>query len=115
MEDKKFTLDKVAKFAENAAAQNGWILNPDEDFRDSVVEGLFSNYEQFGYFQCPCREAWGEKAKDRDVICPCEYCAADVKEFGHCYCGLYMSESFISSGEEPGSIPERRPPDLSVE
>ena len=113
MPGKKLTLEKVALFTRNAADKNGWLVNPDDDFRESVVEGLFSNYEQFGYLQCPCREAWGERERDRDVICPCDYCDSDVEEYGHCYCGLYVSESFVKSGKEPSSIPERRPPELA--
>ncbi len=115
MGEKKLAIENVVRFAENAADRNGWVLNPDTDFRDSVIEGLYNNYQQFGYFQCPCREAWGEREKDRDVICPCKYCAEDVREFGHCYCGLYMSESFAGSGKEPASIPERRASGLAPE
>jgi ferredoxin-thioredoxin reductase catalytic subunit len=115
MSEKKLTLEQVATFAENAARKNGWLLNPDPDFRESVIEGLHSNYLQYGYLLCPCREAWGEHDKDRDVICPCDYCADDVKDFGHCYCALYMSAEFVDSGADPGSIPERRSPELSPE
>jgi ferredoxin-thioredoxin reductase catalytic subunit len=110
-----YPIEKVKLFAENAAARNGWALNPDEDFRLSVIEGLFENLKQFGYFLCPCREGWGELEKDRDIVCPCSYCQDDIDEFGHCYCALYVSEKFIKSGAEPGSIPERRDPDLSPE
>ncbi|MDC7227521.1 MAG: ferredoxin-thioredoxin reductase catalytic domain-containing protein [Spirochaetales bacterium] len=115
MAAKKLNLDDVAAFTKKAAEKNGWVLNPDSDFRESVEEGLYNNYLQYGYLICPCREAWGEKDKDRDVVCPCDYCADDVKEFGHCYCGLYMSAEFVASGEEPGSIPERRSPELTPE
>ena len=112
MSDNKFTLENVKKFSLKTAALRGWIANPDVDFRESVEEGLFENYKQYGYLVCPCREAWGVREKDRDIICPCDYCADDIEEFGHCYCALYLSEAFIKSGEEPGSIPERRPQEL---
>jgi ferredoxin-thioredoxin reductase catalytic subunit len=112
MSDSKIDLDNVKEFSENAASKNGWAVNPDSDFRESVEEGLFENYKQYGYLVCPCREAWGERDKDRDIICPCTYCDDDIAEFGHCYCALYVSEVFIASGEEPGSIPERRAEEL---
>ena len=115
MSEKKLTLEQVSVFTEKAAEKNGWKLNPEADFLESIVEGLHSNYLEYGYLLCPCREAWGDREKDRDVVCPCDYCAEDVKEFGHCYCGLYMSAEFIESGEEPGSIPERRPSELIPE
>lgn len=112
MADKKLKLENVAKFAENVSSKNGWVLNPDPDFRDSVVEGLYNNYLEYSYMICPCREAWGDRDKDRDVVCPCDYADDDVNEFGHCYCALYMSADFVDSKEEPGSIPERRPSKL---
>ncbi len=108
MGGKKLSLDDIHKFAENVASRNGWLVNPDTDFRDSVVEGLFNNYGSLGYMLCPCRESWEDREKDRDVICPCDYCSDDIAEFGHCYCGLYVSEEFAKSGEEAGSLPERR-------
>ncbi len=113
MAKKEMNLDDVVKFTRNAASMHGWAVNPEEDFHLSIAEGLLVNYNRYGYFQCPCREAWGEREKDRDVICPCSYCADDIKEYGHCYCALYMSEDFIKSGAEPGSIPERRPDELA--
>ena len=112
MGGRKLTLENVHKFAQNAAAKNGWVLNPDPDFLESVVEGLFNNSEQFGYLLCPCRESAGSRESDRDIICPCDYAGDDIKEFGHCYCALYMSEEFVKSGEDPSSIPERRPEEL---
>ncbi|HAK44737.1 MAG TPA: ferredoxin:thioredoxin reductase [Spirochaeta sp.] len=115
MADNKLTIEQISTFTEKAASKNGWVLNPDAEFRESIVEGLHNNYLQFGYLICPCREAWGERDKDRDVICPCDYCDDDVKEFGHCYCGLYASAEFVKSGEEPGSISERRAPELAPE
>lgn len=36
---------------------------------------------------CPCRF--------EQTPCPCEYCEREVKEDGHCHCGL-----FISKGEK---------------
>ncbi len=64
MSDKKFTLEKVATFTENAASKNDWVLNPDVEFRESVVEGLYNNYLEYGYMICPCRPI-------RRVLLPC--------------------------------------------
>ena len=51
------------------------------------------------------------REKDRDIMCPCVYRAADVMEYGSCYCGLYVSAAF-NAGEIPKRrVPERRPPE----
>ena len=115
MNDSKFTLDNVKMFTSNAASENGWAVTPDSEFRLLIEEGLFENYKRYGYLLCPCREAWGERSRDRDIICPCEYSSDDIREYGHCYCGLFMSGAFCASGGTAGSIPERRAKDLIPE
>ena len=106
-EDKK--LVDAQAFVRKVAAKNNWKLNRDEEFLGNIVEGLLMNLQRLGYYQCPCRLSWDDRAKDQDIICPCTYAQEDIAEFGHCFCSLYLSEEFDSSGEEPASIPERRP------
>ena len=67
---------------------------------NDLVEGLAINKERFGYRSCPCRLATGGKEKDRDIICPCQYAEPDIKEYGHCYCALYLSKEFIDQNKE---------------
>jgi ferredoxin-thioredoxin reductase catalytic chain len=105
----KKTKDEVRTFAVKVSAHKGWKLHPDPEFLDYLFEGLMVNYNRYGYFQCPCRDSWGEREKDRDIICPCEYCVPDQEEYGHCFCGLFLTPKFRESGEMPKSIPERRP------
>lgn len=96
------------KFAEMVAKKQGWKLNHDGNFLDVLYEGLATNFNRYGYYSCPCRDADNDKKMDKDIICPCDYCAPDIEEFGHCYCGMYMSQEFYDSGKNPKSIPERR-------
>ncbi len=103
------TVDQTLSFFSMVAEKQGWKLNPDESFLDMLAEGLTVNYNRYGYYSCPCRDADGEREKDRDIICPCAYCVPDQEEFGHCYCGLYLTVQFYNSGKTPASIPERRP------
>jgi len=112
MSDTKRTVQDVRNFAEAVASRNSWVVNGEREFTDTILAGLLTNLENLGYYQCPCRVSWDERDKDRDIICPCDYSAADVKEFGHCYCALFLSPEFAASGREPGSIPERRPDEL---
>lgn len=91
------------------AREGGYRLNPDREFTLRLVEALLTNQRRYGYWACPCRLAFGEKPKDLDVICPCNYRDADVDEFGACYCALYVSDDWIAGKVKQQSIPERRP------
>ena len=102
----------VAQFTRNVAKANSWVLNQDKEFLDSLIEGLEMNLDRLGYLQCPCRLSWDDRAKDRDIICPCIYAKEDIKEYGHCFCSLFLSEEFDQEHNEPQSIPERRPAHL---
>jgi ferredoxin-thioredoxin reductase catalytic subunit len=102
----------IRKFVKNVADRNGWSVQPDESFLQTVLSGLEKTRETYGYFLCPCREGWGTRAKDHDIICPCEYAREDIEEYGNCYCGLFVSEKMLSSGNRPETIPDRRPEDL---
>lgn len=102
------TID-VNRFVHTVAARYGWELNRDAEFLGSLVEGLQANLERLGYLQCPCRLSWDKREKDQDIICPCVYAEADIAEYGHCFCSLYLSSEFAATESEPVSIPERRP------
>ena len=107
----------LAKFREvvrQAQEPQGYFFNADEALVTELLEGLVANRERYGYMSCPCRLASGVRDKDRDIMCPCVYRAADVMEYGSCYCGLYVSAAF-NAGEIPKRrVPERRPPEKIV-
>lgn len=103
------TLEKVRQRAEIDARTNGCYLNPDQDFLRDLLEGLMRNEERYGYPSCPCRLASGNFELDRDIICPCDYRDPDVKEYGCCYCGLYVRKDVFEGKAPVRSIPERRP------
>jgi ferredoxin-thioredoxin reductase catalytic chain len=73
------------------------------------VEGLLTNLERYGYPSCPCRLADGERSRDLDILCPCDYRDADLDEHGCCYCALYVSGEVARGEAAAASIPERRP------
>lgn len=93
---------------------SGYYLNPDREFVDSLLEGLLINEDRYGYQACPCRLSRGEKSKDLDIICPCDYRDPDLTEYGACYCALYVSGEIARGEKQAQSIPERRPvhPDI---
>lgn len=93
----------------NAVADHqGWVLNSDESFLAHLAQGLASNYNTYGYFLCPCRDGDGDRDEDKDIICPCVYARPDQDEYGHCFCGLFLTKEFAERGTTPRPIPERR-------
>ncbi len=90
----------------------GYYFNNDKDKVLELLEALLLNKERYGCMSCPCRLSLGDREKDKDIICPCVYREEDVKEFGSCYCNLYVSKTW-NDGEIPQEyVPERRPPEL---
>lgn len=87
----------------------GYHLNPDREFTGDLIEGLLVNEQRYGYWACPCRLATGDKQKDLDIICPCDYRDPDLLDWGTCYCSLYVSEEVLQGEREAQPIPERRP------
>ena len=102
------TKENTLIFVSMVANKQGWKITHDQEILDIILEGLTKNFNRYGYYSCPCRLASNNKEKDKDIICPCIYSRPDIKEYGHCYCGLYMSNAFFDTKKMPHSIPERR-------
>ena len=106
------TPEEVDEFCARLGSEariRGYHLNPDEEFTRDLVEALMTNTRRYGYQSCPCRLADGTRAKDLDIICPCDYRDPDLAEFGSCYCALYVSGEISNGDKEAEQIPERRP------
>jgi ferredoxin-thioredoxin reductase catalytic subunit len=95
------------KVFERVAERKGWKVNPDSELVRSFAEGLLKNKERFGLAICPCRIATGKREVDRLIICPCTYAEDDIREYGRCYCGLYVSEEYIEKGLPEVTVPDR--------
>ncbi len=90
----------------------GYYFNNHKDRVLELLEALLLNKERYGYMSCPCRLSLEDREKDKDIICPCVYREEDFKEFGSCYCNLYVSKKW-NDGEIPQEyVPERRPVEL---
>jgi ferredoxin-thioredoxin reductase catalytic subunit len=79
-----------------------------------LLNSLLINKERYGYMACPCRLASGDREADRDIICPCVYREPDVREYGACYCQLYVSREWNEGKIPHVHVPERRPPEKIV-
>ena len=89
----------------------GYYFSSDTARTNDLLEALLLNKERYGYMCCPCRLASGSREADSDIICPCAYRAPDVKEFGSCYCNLYVSKEWNDGAIPHVYVPERRPPE----
>ena len=86
----------------------GCFLNPDKEFTMELINSLLINKERYGYEACPCRLVIGQKEDNLDIICPCDYRDEDIRDFGCCYCGLYVSEDVAAGKKGVDAIPDRR-------
>jgi ferredoxin-thioredoxin reductase catalytic subunit len=102
-------IDKLYERLNREAQAGGYNLNPDVEFTKGLVEGLLINEGRYGYWACPCRLAEGEREKDLDIICPCDYRDPDLIDWGACYCALYVSDAVLKGEQELQPVPERRP------
>ena len=103
------TSEKLYEILGKYAESQGIQLNKDREFVLAILEGLLTNELRYGYRSCPCRLAAGVKEKDADIICPCVYRDPDIKEFGSCYCTLYVSKEWNEGEIRHVRVPERRP------
>lgn len=102
--------DILSRYAES----QGIRLNRDKPFVMDIMQGLLTNEARYGYRSCPCRLARGIRERDADIICPCVYRDPDIREFGSCYCELYVSAAWNEGAMERRLVPERRPRELRV-
>ena len=103
--------EKLFEILRKAQEPKGYYFNKDRAYVLELLSALILNKDRYGYMACPCRLASGDRDTDRDILCPCVYREPDVKEFGSCYCGLYVSKEWNEGKVEEAYIPERRPPE----
>jgi len=87
----------------------GYYFNRDKERVLDLLDALLVNKKRYGYMSCPCRLASGDRDLDNDILCPCVYRNPDVKEYGSCYCNLYVSKAWNEDKIPKVHIPERRP------
>lgn len=109
---KDYEVEKAYEKIKKDAEENGYFINNDLFFSKELVKSLLINKKRYGYESCPCRLASGEKEKDLDIICPCDYRDADLNDYGTCYCALYVSNEVLEGKKQLKTIPERRNPKI---
>lgn len=102
--------EKLYEMLKKVQEPRGYFFNKDKERVFDLIEALLKNKARYGYMSCPCRLASGDREKDKDIICPCVYRTQDVKEYGSCYCNLYVSKEWNEGKIPQVYVPERRPP-----
>lgn len=82
--------EQLRAILERYAKSQGFQLNPDEKIVDLIIQGLLQNEQKFGFRYCPCRVITGDPEQDKKIICPCVYHKDELKQMGHCHCGLFV-------------------------
>ncbi|HVO65334.1 MAG TPA: ferredoxin-thioredoxin reductase catalytic domain-containing protein [Syntrophales bacterium] len=100
--------EKLYEMLRKLQEPKGYFFSRDKEWVLDIIRGLLTNKERYGYMSCPCRLASGDREKDKDIICPCVYRTPDVKEYGSCYCNLYVSKEWNEDKIPHVYVPERR-------
>ena len=104
-------VEKLYEMLRKLQEPKGYFFSRDREWVLDILRGLLTNKERYGYMSCPCRLASGDREKDKDIVCPCVYRTPDVKEYGSCYCNLYVSKEWNEDKIPHVYVPERRPPE----
>jgi ferredoxin-thioredoxin reductase catalytic chain len=104
-------VEKLYEMLRKVQEPKGYFFNRDRERVFDLLSGLLENRKRYGYMCCPCRLASNDRERDKDIICPCVYRVPDVKEYGSCYCNLYVSREWNEGKMPHDYVPERRPPE----
>jgi len=102
-------VEKLYEMLRKVQEPKGYYFNKDRERVFELLEAPLVNKNRYGYMCCPCRLASADRVKDRDIICPCEYRAPDIEDYGSCYCNLYVSQAWNDGTIPHEYVPERRP------
>ena len=78
------------KTVELFSEYSGYYLNPDKNYVLMVLDSQLKNQKN-GIKYCPCKLG--------NVICPCPDRDKEIKTYGHCFCGLYVSKEYVKNWE----------------
>ena len=99
---RKTTVSEYRAVIRRFAASRDLFLNPDGELVDGLLEGLLRNRAKHGYPSCPCCFATGDRARDADIICPCDDSRAALPRDGICRCGLFVTRAYLDRLDWPG-------------
>ncbi len=83
--------EELRKAWEDFTEGNDFMLNPDRDFVEKIIDGVLENEKNSKLKLCPCRLPDGTRERNIELLCPCNFKTHEtwVKE-GRCWCGLFV-------------------------
>jgi ferredoxin-thioredoxin reductase catalytic chain len=86
--------EEFYRVCEVLAQKNDFMLNPDKEHLDLVIDGVMENEKLHGLKLCPCRLRDGTREQDLKLLCPCNFKAQEIwQSDGRCWCGLFVRRS----------------------
>ncbi|MFH1448589.1 MAG: ferredoxin-thioredoxin reductase catalytic domain-containing protein [Candidatus Micrarchaeota archaeon] len=83
--------DEIKSAFKKLTEGNEFILNPDNNHVDFIIDGILRLEKEHGLKYCPCRLRIGDRKKDLELVCPCNFFIQNTwKEQGRCWCGLFV-------------------------
>ncbi len=88
LDDRQGVLGAWKQFSEQSLTVR---LTEKADEVELLSKGVLENLSSKGQRYCPCRITTGDRKKDLDLICPCNFLRQQTyKEYGECWCGLFV-------------------------
>ncbi len=85
--------EELRKMFEKFTGEKDFVLNPDKNHVDMIIDGLLENERKCGLRLCPCRVGDGTKEGNLKLMCPCNFKAQENWERkGECWCGLFVKK-----------------------
>jgi len=83
-------LDELEKVSRDYAQSKGFLLQPNKEIRQAILNGLLMREQRFGKRYCPCRVITKDEAENNRIVCPCAYHEDEIKKDGSCKCKLFL-------------------------
>ncbi len=88
LDDQSKVLAAWKQFSDQSATVK---LTDKADEVELLSKGVMENLKGKGQRYCPCRITTGDRVKDLNLICPCNFIRQPTyKETGECWCGLFI-------------------------
>ena len=85
------TKEEIRNSWQKFTEKNDFILNPNNDHVDKIIDGVLALEQKYGLKLCPCRLRDGTRKRDLELICPCNFKIQETwKNKGECWCGLFI-------------------------
>ena len=94
-EDNLSRLNKIAD-------KMGLILNPNEARVQRVIGKMTHHFITMGENVCPCKQTTPHPQKGKEILCPCDDLADEIRREGRCHCRLfYSADRAVNKTETP--------------